>query len=126
VEQLEFMFKFTSLDFCLRGHMNVFVCTENKKKKTDSHTSGRSPHRRPQRITPGNMLRSIVEWTPNLYLRVNHTTHTLNEFSQYKQFSASFLVVPDLKGTVYDVHKITVIYQQTYGIKPRGTPYSKN
>jgi len=89
--------------------MTVLVYVENKKK-IDSRTYGGSPHRRPQRIASGNILRSIAEWTPDLYLRINHTTHMLKEFSQYKQFSVSSPVVPDLKDTLYNVHKITVIY----------------
>jgi hypothetical protein len=81
-----------------------------KLKKKDSHTFGASSHRRPQRITSGNILCSIAEWTPYLYFRVNNTTHTLNEFCQYKQITASSPIVPDLGDTVYNVNKITFIY----------------
>jgi hypothetical protein len=80
------------------------------KKKTGCRKFGGSPHRRPKRITSGNILCSNAEWTPDLYFRVNHTTHTLKQFYQYKHFSASSPVVPDLRDTVGTVHKITFMY----------------
>jgi len=93
------MFNFTSLDFCLRGHVNALVYPKHIKKK-EFCTFGGSFHLRPQRITSNNILCSIAEWTPDLYFRVNHTAHKLNEFSQYKQFSAFYPVVPDSRDAV--------------------------
>jgi hypothetical protein len=81
-----------------------------KLRKKHSRTFGGLPNQCPQRISSGNILCSIAEWTPDLYFRVNHTTHMLNEFCQYKHLSASFPVVPDLEDTVYTVHKITFVY----------------